>query len=36
VKEMNKTTQDLKMELEPIKRLQKETNLELENPGKRS
>ena len=33
---MNKTIQDLKMELETIKKSQRETNLELENQGKRS
>jgi hypothetical protein len=36
VKERNKTTQDLKMELETIKKSQRETTLELENLGKRS
>jgi uncharacterized coiled-coil protein SlyX len=35
-KERNKTTQDLKMELETIKKSQRETTLELENLGKRS
>jgi DNA anti-recombination protein RmuC len=35
-KEMNKTIQDLKMELETIKKSQRETSLELENLGKRS
>ena len=34
VKEMNKTIQDLKMELETIKKSQRETTLELENIGK--
>jgi hypothetical protein len=33
---MNKTIQDLKMELETIKKLQRETTLELENLGMRS
>jgi predicted nucleic acid-binding Zn-ribbon protein len=33
---MNKTRQDLKMELETIKKSQRETTLELENLGKRS
>jgi hypothetical protein len=33
---MNKTIQDLKMEIETIKKLQRETALELENLGKRS
>ena len=33
---MNKTIQDLKMEIESIKKSQKETTLELENLGKRS
>ena len=36
MKERNKTVQDLKTELETIKNLQRETNLELENLGKRS
>jgi prefoldin subunit 5 len=36
VKERNKTIQDLKMELETIKKSQRETTLELENLGKRS
>jgi hypothetical protein len=36
VMELNKTIQDLKMELETIKKLQRETTLELENLGKRS
>jgi chromosome segregation ATPase len=35
-KEMNKTIQDLKMEIETIKKLQRETTLELENLEKRS
>jgi hypothetical protein len=34
VKGMNKTTQDLKMELETIKKSQRETTLKLENIGK--
>jgi hypothetical protein len=33
---MDKTIQDLKMELETIKKSQRETALELENLGKRS
>jgi hypothetical protein len=33
---MNKTTQDIKMEIETIKNSQKETTLELENLGKTS
>jgi predicted nucleic acid-binding Zn-ribbon protein len=36
VKEMNKTIQDLKIEIETIKKSQRETTLELENLGKRS
>jgi prefoldin subunit 5 len=32
---MNKTIHDLKMEIETIKKLQRETTLELENLGKR-
>jgi prefoldin subunit 5 len=36
VKEMNRTIQGLKMEIETIKKSQKETTLELENLGKRS
>jgi hypothetical protein len=36
VKERNKTIQDLKMEIETIKKSQRETTLELENLGKRS
>jgi hypothetical protein len=36
VKKMNKTIQDLKMQLETIKKSQMETTLELENLGKRS
>jgi hypothetical protein len=36
VKETNKTIQDLKVELETIKKSQRETILELENLGKRS
>jgi hypothetical protein len=36
VKEPNKTFQNLKMELETIKKSQRETTLELENLGKRS
>jgi predicted nucleic acid-binding Zn-ribbon protein len=36
MKELNKTIQDLKMEIETIKKSQRETTLELENLGKRS
>jgi predicted nucleic acid-binding Zn-ribbon protein len=36
VKELNKTIQDLKMEIETIKKSQRETILETENLGKRS
>jgi prefoldin subunit 5 len=36
VKELNKTIQDLKMEIETIKKSQRETTLEIENLGKRS
>jgi predicted nucleic acid-binding Zn-ribbon protein len=36
VKELNKTMQDLKMEVETIKRSQRKTTLEIENLGKRS
>jgi hypothetical protein len=36
VKEMNKTIQDLKMEIETIKKSQRETTLGLENLGKKS
>jgi prefoldin subunit 5 len=36
VKEMNKTIQDLKMEIETIKKSQREITLELENLGRRS
>jgi predicted nucleic acid-binding Zn-ribbon protein len=36
VKELNKTIQDLKMELETIKKSQDETTVEMENLGKRS
>jgi hypothetical protein len=34
--EMNKTTQDLKMEVETIKKTQRETTLRIENLGKKS
>ena len=34
VKEMNKTIQDLKMEMETIKKSQRETTLELQKPRK--
>ena len=36
VKELNKTIQDLKMEVETIKKSQRETTLEMENLGKKS
>jgi len=36
MKELNKTIQDLKMEIETIKKAQRETTLEIENLGKRS
>jgi prefoldin subunit 5 len=36
VKELNKTIQDLKMEIETIKKSQRETTLDIENLGKRS
>jgi cell fate (sporulation/competence/biofilm development) regulator YmcA (YheA/YmcA/DUF963 family) len=36
VKELNKTNQDLKMEIETIKKSQRETTLEIENLEKRS
>jgi prefoldin subunit 5 len=36
VKELNKTIQDLKMEIETIKKSQRETILKIENLGKRS
>ena len=36
MKELNKTIQNLKMEIESIKKLQKGTTLEIENLGKRS
>jgi prefoldin subunit 5 len=35
VKELNKTIQDLKSEVETIKKSQRETTLEIENLGKR-
>jgi predicted nucleic acid-binding Zn-ribbon protein len=35
VKELNKTIQDLKLELETIKKSQRERTLELENLGKK-
>jgi hypothetical protein len=34
VKELNKTIQDLKMEIETIRKSQRETGLEIENLGK--
>jgi chromosome segregation ATPase len=36
VGELNKTIQDLEMEIETIKKSQRETTLEIENLGKRS
>jgi hypothetical protein len=36
MKELNKPIQDLKMEVETIKKSQKETTLEIEKLGKRS
>jgi septal ring factor EnvC (AmiA/AmiB activator) len=36
VKELNKTIQDLKIEVETIKKSQRETTLEIENLGKKS
>jgi uncharacterized coiled-coil protein SlyX len=36
MKELNKTIQDLQMEIETIKKSQRETTLEIENLGKRS
>jgi prefoldin subunit 5 len=36
VKELNKTIKDLKMEIEAIKKSQRETTLEIEDLGKRS
>jgi hypothetical protein len=36
VKELNKTFHDLKMEIETIKKSQRDTILEIENLGKRS
>jgi prefoldin subunit 5 len=36
VKELNKTFQDLKMEIETIKKSQRKTTLEIENLGKKS
>jgi predicted nucleic acid-binding Zn-ribbon protein len=35
-KELNKTIQDIKMEVETIKKSQRETTLEIENLGKKS
>jgi hypothetical protein len=35
LKELNKTIQDIKMEIETIKKSQRETTLEIENLGKR-
>ena len=36
MKELNKTIQDLKVEIEPIKKSQIETSLEIENLGRNS
>jgi hypothetical protein len=36
VKELNKKMQNVKMEIETIKKSQRETTLEIENLGKRS
>ena len=36
MKELNKTVQDLKIEVETIKKSQRETTLEIENLGKKS
>jgi prefoldin subunit 5 len=36
VKELNKTIQDLKVEVETIKKSERETTLDIENLGKRS
>jgi hypothetical protein len=36
VKELNKTTMDLKMEIKTIKKSERETSLEKENLGKRT
>ena len=36
VKELNKMVQDLKLDIEPIKKLYMEATLEMENLGKRS
>jgi hypothetical protein len=36
VKELNKTIQDIKLEVETIKESQRKTTLEIENPGKKS
>jgi prefoldin subunit 5 len=36
MKELNKTIQDIKMEIETIKKSQRETTLEIENLGERS
>ena len=36
MKELNKTIQDLKLEVETIRKSQRETSLEIENLGKRS
>jgi predicted nucleic acid-binding Zn-ribbon protein len=36
VKELNKTFQDLKLEIETLKKTQRKTTLKMENLGKRS
>ena len=36
MKELNKTIQDLKIEIETLKKTQRETAMELENLGKRT
>jgi hypothetical protein len=36
VKELNKIVQDLKLEIESLKKTQRETALEMENLGKRT
>jgi len=36
MKELKKTDQNLKMEIETIRKAQRETTLKIENPGKRS
>jgi hypothetical protein len=36
MKELNKVIQELKVEVEPIKKMKMKANMEIENPGKRS